>query len=635
MVKLKSCKKGWSRSRETQRCYQRSKPGYERHPVTKTWIKKCVKGKRRNTDTMRCVSSRSPKKFVKKKSVKKKSVKKKSVKKKSVVGHKENLGQKDFECKLIDKSLSLFGKDIKVFSNNICGMYNSIKTVKGFPSDSASPTDSWLLFFKNNVYYGDRKISRAFLKWWINPTTIKKDRNIDKESIDTIKGLDYEIKVYRDVIKPIIDAKICPNFVMFLASGTDCLYEDMEKMLMAGVGSNIKAKDVETNILRNMTFMYDTEKSYKAGTRPAIESNKKISIHKTVKDSFIYPWTYNLLMTENAKPGTVCIEKFFDQEMNYKNDKVMLPVMFQVIMGCYVMSLSYMTHNDTHTQNIFVEPRLKMEKVSYIVNGEIYTFETKYKVLIFDFDRAYVKRLGENPINIKSCQYRNHCNEFVNNKDALKTLANFHPGYGSSYEEAYFFNKISHYFMSSKHEEKFESISYNENGMLMLSEHRRMKPKDFEKYYHIEKILYNFGEEMRYLGISKSSISGVDKGLIYKCDKSMFDANGTIKQSNKTDTIPSKDTIKSLLEKAVDITDLVKERLKQTKIKLSHYKGCKKNKDNISAFLKSSEINMKDLLKMILEIAKSTAKVDVEKLRKLRRLLQIIDKRSVDLVEML
>ena len=46
---------------------------------------------------------------------------------------------------------------------NICNIYKYIKRVKGLTT-GASPTDAWIVTFKDNVYYKDEKINKAFLK---------------------------------------------------------------------------------------------------------------------------------------------------------------------------------------------------------------------------------------------------------------------------------------------------------------------------------------------------------------------------------------------------------------------------------------------------------------------------------------
>ena len=44
-------------------------------------------------------------------------------------------------------------KEIIKYDTDVCKLSPYIKEVKGFDSRSASPTDTWVILFKDNVYY--------------------------------------------------------------------------------------------------------------------------------------------------------------------------------------------------------------------------------------------------------------------------------------------------------------------------------------------------------------------------------------------------------------------------------------------------------------------------------------------------
>ena len=92
-------------------------------------------------------------------------------------------------------------------NTNVCEIQDCIKKIQGFPSNSASPSDTWVVDFKKNTFYQDHKIYSGFLKIFINPISAKKFKYPDNGLI----SLDYELKIYRDIIRPLVDLNICTN----------------------------------------------------------------------------------------------------------------------------------------------------------------------------------------------------------------------------------------------------------------------------------------------------------------------------------------------------------------------------------------------------------------------------------------
>ena len=82
-----------------------------------------------------------------------------------------------------------------------------------------------------------------------------------------------------------------------------------------------------------------------------------------------------------------------------------------------------MCHNDLHLYNIYVEP-IKEQRFNYIYDKTLFTFKTNYLVKVFDFDRSFVTRLGENPYLASSfCETSSQCNRYIENLDALKIMS--------------------------------------------------------------------------------------------------------------------------------------------------------------------------------------------------------------------
>ena len=135
-------------------------------------------------------------------------------------------------------------------NTNVCDIKDCIKKIKGLQSNSASPTDSWIVDFKENTYYQSDKIYSGFLKIFINPESAKKF----KYEYKNLLSLDYELRVYKDIIRPLVDLNICTNFVKYLAGGSNCTYNNLFEMLNDHIYTNknlIDTVQIFQSVLRN------------------------------------------------------------------------------------------------------------------------------------------------------------------------------------------------------------------------------------------------------------------------------------------------------------------------------------------------------------------------------------------------
>ena len=142
---------------------------------------------------------------------------------------------------------------------NICKISKYIVNVSGMRSDSVSPSDIWFLSF-NDTYYKGHKINKAFLKLFVD---------VDLDSLSSkypylnniyssVYGLNYELIVYKDIIRPLVDYNICPNFIKYLSGGKGCSYDDILQFLQGKVLSNGKKKlsnkQVKNILNKNITY---------------------------------------------------------------------------------------------------------------------------------------------------------------------------------------------------------------------------------------------------------------------------------------------------------------------------------------------------------------------------------------------
>ena len=318
-------------------------------------------------------------------------------------------------------------------NTNICNIDSCIINVEGKPSNSKSPTDIWILSFERNTTYNGINLETAMLKLFANLESINSEAD-DEETylkmFDSLSGLNYEMKVYKEITNPLLNYNICPNFVRCLATQEGCTYENIFNFLrnnttygtsnILGRYSNNKFHlddDEVKNILNKnikeclLDFCTSRESiNTKLETSGSISSPPNLSI------------TYNMILNENMDiPNVSKYETWM--ERNTLSEKDLWETIFQIVTACYAMSLSKMVHNDLHLNNIFVKDLGKEVPNIYVVNGNFYVISSRWKIFIYDFDRSYVERFDKNPfIDTEACLKYSQCNYYTENKDVFKVL---------------------------------------------------------------------------------------------------------------------------------------------------------------------------------------------------------------------
>ena len=134
------------------------------------------------------------------------------------------------------------------------------------------------------------------------------------------------------------------------------------------------------------------------------------------------PYLYNIILTEYMGDCNT-----FSKWLNlYSRDPAynieFWNIIFQISYACYVMSLSKLVHNDLHSDNIFIKDLGVNTLFIYNINSVKIKIITRYQPLIYDFDRGYCERFGENTLLDNTCNISSQCNIFVENKDIVKIL---------------------------------------------------------------------------------------------------------------------------------------------------------------------------------------------------------------------
>jgi len=397
---------------------------------------------------------------------------------------------------------------------DVCKIDKYIKNVKTLKTGS-SPTDAWIITFKNNVYDKNKnKIEKAFLKIHTNISFFENNDTNDEYLKYAVQGLIYETKIYRNIVTPLVDYDICPNFIRSIGSGTMCSYDNLYHMLYGKYYKDNKKvspdkikKKLKRTIVNNIL-------SYDLSNITFDESSK----YQNIEDKYNFDeleFDINLTETyENVNNFHDILRKPDIQERNIYN------ILFQIFVACYSMSLSKMTHNDLHSGNIMVRTLSKPKTLVYLINKRKYVLKVKYFVHIYDFDRSYVKRLGDNEsLNMYDIYSQN--NEVVENKDMMKILCSV---YKYTQNKSYLRNL-------SNDEKRINRLIkiYEEGCNFQIEKGIAVKSSFFKNYNSAETILYNLAENLSTIKIEKFDIV---KNNIYICDKEMFDDNGSIINDN-------------------------------------------------------------------------------------------------------
>ena len=56
---------------------------------------------------------------------------------------------------------------------NACDLNDYITQIKGLPNTSGSPTETWIVEFKDDITYNDKPIKKAFLKIFMDTDNLK------------------------------------------------------------------------------------------------------------------------------------------------------------------------------------------------------------------------------------------------------------------------------------------------------------------------------------------------------------------------------------------------------------------------------------------------------------------------------
>jgi hypothetical protein len=400
-------------------------------------------------------------------------------------------------------------------STDICNLYNCVIDVKGQESVSTSPSDAWFLTFDNTFYNGE-KIDKAFLKLFADVDTIK-----DKEILDSMSNyltaLNYEMKVYKDIINPLLNQQISPNFIRCLATQKGCTYGNLLKFLKGKVlyrGELLNDEQVENILNANIKCLLEF-----CDDRNSINSIAEPFNSIPPPDNNI---KYNMILNKNINNRTTMkYDTWLSINRNTMPDKDLWETVFQIVAACYAMSLSKLVHNDLHLNNMFIEDLGEEISNVYVIDKKFYVLNSRWKILVYDFDRSYAVRFGDNPVLNKTCYKNGQCNTYIENKDIFKSLCyiiNNIEGRSGTFK-----TDLLHCLTSNS--ESFKELDEKLFGVGRCNFKNVSDMNQLENYLHTfnssEMIVRNIGQHL-------PAFTHTRFDDVYLCDRIFFNDNGEI-----------------------------------------------------------------------------------------------------------
>ena len=331
---------------------------------------------------------------------------------------------------------------------NACELAPWVASVSGVGGDTESLSDQWLMTLKpNSVVYNGVPLQQVFLK--IVPEHVS---HPNPTTTIVLNGLQREIFIYANIIKPILDQNICPFFLPVLNVSYNCSAAALIAMLSAQGSS--EQFNPEQVFLRNMTsivygvlegsgrcFLLEKEPNQGQGLKKFVtgeptaqvqapENRQCVAEH--VKN-ILETQQYTLLVTKAITSNITAADYVVSMWGTGKLDELHL-FYFQFSIGYMVMLLKQIKHNDLHFGNVMIEKLPRPEKVVYGIDNMVYVYETDSIPLIFDFDRAKAPQLGdlygdevETFIECMTDYWCFFCALYCNNKDPVIPECLFRP----------------------------------------------------------------------------------------------------------------------------------------------------------------------------------------------------------------
>ena len=245
---------------------------------------------------------------------------------------------------------------------------SSFTNIKFFNKESASATNIYFANFNINEkvvmkVYVD--ILPSFLSN-LDPKNLAQIASEYKRYVKDIKGLDYEVEVYK-TIQELIDSDFSPNFINFV---------DYKEYKISEFVSLLNSNSMPKEKYNLSKFIGQNSRLKKLLGKYSYNNIKYLNEHTVVK----------CLVTKEHN-NVVSLSKLLYYNNITEDD--LYKIIYQLIYTLKLLEIFRIQHHDLHLENILVEQLQTPTTLAYNVYNKIYKFETKYIVRIFDWDLSY------------------------------------------------------------------------------------------------------------------------------------------------------------------------------------------------------------------------------------------------------
>ena len=278
--------------------------------------------------------------------------------------------------------------------SDLCDMHTCIDAIEGRVSDATSRTETWVATLKPGTTYEDVECKQVFMKIGINPSSIP----VAKHKNAAI-GLMYELQVYNQLLNPILNARICPNFLRSYLVSYNCLHSDLVQALMAGL--RIDQSEAARRLDRNLSYVQQG-----IPNRPAVHEPLDQILDKHLDKRLNKPPSddarFMVLTTEHTDVQT------YGQWLRAPHTvQSLTAVLLQIVVALHTMALSKLMHNDLHGGNVFVQTLDAPRTLVYDIQGlPPVSVTSRYKAMVDNFSQATSQVLGDNAMFLRSQRFK-------------------------------------------------------------------------------------------------------------------------------------------------------------------------------------------------------------------------------------
>jgi hypothetical protein len=292
---------------------------------------------------------------------------------------------------------------------NACDILSIADTITILNKDSAGLFVPMVVNL--NAKYKGNQVKSVFIKVYLDPETTGRYLNSEGDRMN-VSAIQYEAKVYKFMRQN--GVRYSDMFMRYFASGGTCSVSNILRAL--------HSRGYEDDCVFLRLLLQNSEKLGSLVDLNMLKNSNEgiyvgVNVMGTIPKNQMDP---RAMLAYHKKNGEHPNDIFYH----------FMTIISQVMFACIAMEELTLVHNDLHQGNIYLERLNDYVDMEFEMDdGKIITLMTKYKVKVYDFDRAYSPLIGPNqqlvPRPHGSLEFYSQTNVFHKNKDFLAFCVNF------------------------------------------------------------------------------------------------------------------------------------------------------------------------------------------------------------------